>query len=57
VSNQITNNESLRERFQIEKQNSAQASRLLREAQEAGRIKPQNAGVGTKLMRYVPYWA
>jgi ATP-dependent DNA helicase RecG len=57
VSNQITNNESIRERFQIEKQNAAQASRLLREALEAGRIKPQNASVGTKLMRYVPYWA
>ena len=39
VSNQITNNESIRERFKIEKQNSAQASRLLREALEAGRIK------------------
>jgi ATP-dependent DNA helicase RecG len=57
VTNQITNNESLRDRFKIEKQNSAQASRLLREAQDAGRIKPANPDVGTKLMRYVPYWA
>lgn len=57
VTNQITNNESIRERFKIEKQNSAQASRLLREALEAGRIKPVNPNVGTKLMRYVPYWA
>jgi len=57
VSNQITNNESIRERFQIEKQNSAQASRLLREALEAGRIRPVNPDVGTKLMRYLPYWA
>ena len=57
VSNQITNNESIRERFKIEKQNSAQASRLLREAMEAGRIKAVDPNVGTKLMRYVPYWA
>lgn len=57
VSNQITNNESIRERFKIEKQNSAQASRLLREALEAGRIRPVDPNVGTKLMRYVPYWA
>lgn len=57
VSNQITNNESIRERFKIEKQNSAQASRLLREALEAGRIRAVNPDVGTKLMRYVPYWA
>lgn len=57
VSNQITNNESIRERFKIEKQNSAQASRLLREALEAGRIRAVDPNVGTKLMRYVPYWA
>lgn len=57
VSNQITNNESIRARFKIEKQNSAQASRLLREALEAGRIKPVDPAVGTKLMRYLPYWA
>ena len=57
VTNQITNNESVRERFKIEKQNSAQASRLLREALEAGRIKAVDPDVGTKLMRYVPYWA
>ena len=57
VSNQITNNESIRARFKIEKQNSAQASRLLREALEAGRIKPVDPTVGTKLMRYLPYWA
>lgn len=57
VSNQITNNESIRERFKIEKQSSAQASRILREALEAGRIRPVDPNAGTKLMRYVPYWA
>lgn len=57
VTSQITNNESIRERFKIEKQNAAQASRLLREALEARRIKAVDASAGTKLMRYVPYWA
>jgi ATP-dependent DNA helicase RecG len=57
VTNQITNNESIRERFGIEKKNAAQASRLLREALEARRIKAMDPTVGTKLMRYVPYWA
>lgn len=57
VTNQVTNNESLRERFKIDKKNAATASRLLKEAVIAGKIRPRDAEVGTKLMRYVPYWA
>ena len=57
VNNQITNNESLRERFKIEKQNAATASRLLAEAVAAKKIKPVDANAANKLMRYVPYWA
>jgi ATP-dependent DNA helicase RecG len=57
VTNQITNNESIRARFKIEKQNSAAASRLLGEAVTARRIRAVDPNVGTKLMRYVPYWA
>ena len=57
VTNQITNNESIRGRFKIEKQNSAVASRLLGEAVTAGRIRAADPLAGTKLMRYVPYWA
>lgn len=57
VTNQITNNESVRARFKIEKQNAAQASRLLREALEAQRIKAVDPEAETKLLRYVPYWA
>jgi ATP-dependent DNA helicase RecG len=57
VNNQITNNESIRARFKIEKQNSATASRLLAEAVAAGRIRPENPDAGTKLMRYVPCWS
>jgi ATP-dependent DNA helicase RecG len=57
VNNEITNNESIRSRFGIEKQNSAQASRLLNEALDAGRIRLVNPDAANKLRRYMPYWA
>ena len=57
VTNQITNNESLRTRFKIEKQNAALASRLLAESVKAERIRPVDENAAYKLMRYVPYWA
>lgn len=57
VTNQITNNESIRERFKIDKKNAAIASRLLGEAVSAQKIRPSDPGAATKLMRYVPYWA
>lgn len=57
VTNQITNNESLRERFKIDKKNSAVASRLLGEAVGAKMIRASDPDAANKLMRYVPYWA
>ncbi len=57
VTNQITNNESLRKRFQIEKKNAATASRLLAEAVKGNKIRPVDEDAANKLMRYVPYWA
>lgn len=57
VTNQVTNNESIRLRFKIDKQNSASASRLIREAVQANKIRLLNPDAGNKLMRYVPYWA
>lgn len=57
VTNQITNNESIRERFGIDKRNSAVASRLLGEAVDAGKIRAVDEYAANKLMRYVPYWA
>lgn len=47
----------MRERFGIEKKNSAKASRLIAEAVEAGSIRPFDADAAPKLMRYVPSWA
>lgn len=50
-------NASLRERFGIEAHNSAIASRIIRDALEAGKIKPYDPDQGKKNARYVPYWA
>lgn len=57
VNNRLTNNESIRERFKIEKQNAATASRLLAEAVAAKKIRPVDPEAANKIMRYVPYWA
>ena len=50
-------NASLRERFGIEERNKATVSRYIREAVEAGMIKPFDEGAARKLMKYVPFWA
>ena len=57
IYNKITNNESIRDRFGIEKQNSAQATRILNDATQRGLIKPADPDAANKLKRYVPYWA
>lgn len=50
-------NSSLRERFGIEQKNAATASRIIRDALEAQRIKPYDPDQGNRNARYVPYWA
>ncbi len=50
-------NASLRERFGIEEKNKATASRLIREALDAGVIRLVNDEVGDKLRAYLPFWA
>jgi len=57
VTNQITGNESVRGRFNIEKKSAAMASRLLGEAVDAGKIRRVDVSAPPKLMRYVPFWA
>lgn len=52
-----TNNESVRERFKIDKKNAAQASRLINEAVAAGKIRLADPNAPNKLKSYVPYWA
>jgi len=57
VNREYLTNASVRGRFGIEPQNLATASRLIREAVEAGLIVPHDPDAAPKLMRYVPIWA
>ena len=57
VSHDFMTNSSLRQRFGIEPRNSATASRLIKEAVEAGVIRPYDEAAARKLMKYLPGWA
>lgn len=58
VHNQIVNNQSVRKRFNIEKNNAAVASRIINETIDAGLIKSyENDNVSKKFAFYIPYWA
>ncbi len=57
VNREYLTNSSLRERFGIEQQNIAVASRLIKEAVEAGAIIPYDELAAPKLMKYIPWWA
>lgn len=57
VSRRPVTNASVRERFGIDERNAAIASRLLNEAVEAGQVVLEDSEVGTRVRRYIPYWA
>jgi ATP-dependent DNA helicase RecG len=58
VSNEKMTNQSLRERFKIEDQNAAIASRIIRDTFEAGMIKEDDPDNKSRKHRtYVPFWA
>lgn len=57
VGREYLTNTSVRQRFGIEPQNIAKASRLIAEAVESGLIFPDDPKAAPKLMRYVPAWA
>lgn len=57
VSNNPTNNTSVRKRFGIAKKNSALASKIIRETVEVGMIAPYDPSAGPRTIRYVPFWA
>jgi predicted HTH transcriptional regulator len=57
VTNRRMTNPSLRERFGIKPENASQASRLIKEALDAGEIKLFDANVRTRDRSYVPFWA
>ena len=57
VMRDFLTNASLRERFGIKDSNKAVASRRIREAVDAGAIKPFDEHAPRRLMKYVPFWA
>ncbi|MGW3344876.1 ATP-binding protein [Nonomuraea rubra] len=57
VIHQKVNNTSIRERFGIDVKNSATASRLIKEATDAGVIALRDPSASRKFMEYVPWWA
>lgn len=58
VSGQITNNQSVRRRFNITERNYPMASRILSETVDAGYIKPADPeSQSRKLITYIPFWA
>ncbi|GAB7014735.1 ATP-binding protein [Methanogenium cariaci] len=57
VNREYLTNSSLRERFGIAPKNSATASRYIKEALGMGKIVPYDPTAGSKIMKYVPWWA
>lgn len=57
VNREAMNNTSLRERFDIDRSSSAMASRVMKQATEAGLIRIYDDKANRKHWRYVPFWA
>lgn len=57
MNREALTNTSVRERFGIEPRNIAVASRLIKEAVDAGVIAPYDGTAAPRYMRYVQRWA
>ena len=57
VTRDFLTNASLRKRFGIKEKNRAAVSRYIREAADAGMIKPFDENASRRMMKYVPFWA
>ncbi|OQX18430.1 MAG: transcriptional regulator [Desulfobulbaceae bacterium A2] len=57
VQRDFLTNASLRERLGVEEKNKAAVSRYIREALDAGMVRPVNEDAARKMMKYVPFWA
>jgi ATP-dependent DNA helicase RecG len=57
VMNERMTNQSLRERFKLDEAKADQASRIIRDTVDAGKIKPEDATSSKRYARYIPYWA
>lgn len=57
VNHEVMNNTSLRERFSIQDNNAAVASRIIKQTIEAGLIRVYDESANRRSIRYVPAWA
>ena len=57
VTREDMTNSTLRQRFGIEKRNAALASKIIKDTMAKGLIRPYDATVGSRALRYVPFWA
>ncbi|HEY4399360.1 MAG TPA: ATP-binding protein [Lactobacillaceae bacterium] len=57
IEDEAINNASLRKRFGVPETQTAAITRVIASASDAGLIKPYDATVGKKFMKYVPFWA
>jgi len=57
VNRELMTNTLVRARFGMPRQDAPTASRIIKEAVDAGVIFPVDADAGKKLMKYVPWWA
>ncbi len=57
VQRDYMTNSTLRKRFGIEEKNASMASRIIKDAFEAGRIRQYDESASRKYMKYVPWWA
>ncbi len=57
VQRDYLTNGSLRQRFGVQEHNKSVVSRYIREAVEAGAIRPHDPDAARKMMKYVPWWA
>lgn len=58
INNQPVNNQSVRKRFNISKNNVSFASKIISETIESGLIKPSDPdSASKKFASYIPYWA
>lgn len=57
VNRDYVTNTSIRQRLGIDDRNIATASRILKEAVDAGAIVPYDEGAAPRYMKYVPFWA
>ena len=49
-------NATLRKRFGVEQRNAAKVSKIIKDTLAAGLIRPFDDSVGTRALRYVPFW-